>query len=217
MIRTNDDAPRRLTLVFGGSFDPPHRAHTTLPPLVADQLDAARILYVPAALNPLKRDAPPTDAVHRLAMVRLAVRSIRNAEVATLELERSGPSYTVDTLEELARNAPPNEAFRLLIGADQALDFHRWRDWRRIITLAEPVVMLRPPWDRATFRAALNERYDKQEVERWLNRVVEVPAIDASATEIRRRLAAGAPVDAALPAEVEAYIREHGLYGASHV
>lgn len=207
-------AGKPLTLIFGGSFDPPHRAHITLPPLVADQLGADRLLYIPAAISPLKRDSTPTDASHRLAMLRLAVASIPRAEIITIELERPGPSYTVDTLEELHRRARAGETFRLLIGADQALDFHLWKSWGRIIDLAEPVVMLRPPWDRGGFRRALMGRYKLAEVNAWIGRVVEVPAIDASATDIRRRLANGESVEADLPAEVEAYIRKHGLYGA---
>lgn len=212
-MNTTDRAHRPLSLIFGGSFDPPHRAHVTLPPLVADQLGADRLLYIPAAISPLKSDSTPTDASHRLAMLRLAVESIPRAEIITIELDRPGPSYTVDTLEELHQTARAGETFRLLIGADQAIDFHRWRDRGRVIDLAEPVVMLRPPWDRAAFRRALAGRFKLAEVNAWIRRVVEVPAIEASATEIRRRLASGESVEAYLPPAVEAYIRKHGLYG----
>jgi nicotinate-nucleotide adenylyltransferase len=142
-------------LIFGGTFDPPHRAHVELPPRIAQQLGCDRLLYVPAALNPLKVDSPPTDSSHRLEMLRRAVVDVPNAEICTIELERKGPSYTVDTLEELRRRLGEDVEMRLLIGGDQALEFHRWKDWKRIIELAEPVVMLRPPWNRETFREQL--------------------------------------------------------------
>ena len=79
-------------LIFGGTFDPPHLAHTALPPLVARRLDCKRILYIPAAANPLKTDAPPTAVEHRLAMLRLALADVPDAEISTIELDRPGPS-----------------------------------------------------------------------------------------------------------------------------
>ncbi|MHC5022553.1 MAG: nicotinate (nicotinamide) nucleotide adenylyltransferase [Planctomycetota bacterium] len=205
------DSPRRI-LVFGGTFDPPHRAHTTLPPLVADRLGCETILYVPAALNPLKTERPPTEARHRLAMLRLALREVTNASICRLELERGGPSYTVDTLEALRGRYGPHATLRLLIGADQALQFHDWKDWQRILDLAEPVVMLRPPATEAGFREQLARIYDEAEVEAWIGRVVHLPQIEVSATDLRSRLTRGGPVEDDLDPDVVAYIQREGLY-----
>jgi len=210
----HSDSPT-LTLVFGGTFDPPHRAHVALPGIVAATLGADRILYIPAAVSPLKRDTLPTGANHRLAMLRLALESVPMATISTMELNRPGPSFTIDTLRELHRIAGPNEVFRLLIGADQALDFHRWREWQHIIELAEPVVMLRSPFDRNLFRAALNERYPPEEVATWMERTMDVPSIDISSTDIRQRFSRGEPNSDALNPAVEDYIRRQGLYGAN--
>lgn len=200
-----DHAADHVTLVFGGSFDPPHRAHITLPPLAAEQVGAKRLLYVPANLNPLKQGTPPTPALHRLAMLRRALIHVPNAAISTIELDRPGPSYMVETLETLIASAAPGERFRLLIGADQALVFDRWKEWQRLLELAEPLVMDRPSSPPAT--------PPESPPPVPMQRVV-VPVMDISATEIRRRLAAGEPVGDLLPPEVEAYIREHGLYGA---
>ncbi len=198
-------------LIFGGTFDPPHIAHVKLPPLAADQLRCERIIYVPAAINPLKADTPPTASHHRLAMLQLAVRDVPRAEVSTIELDRAGPSYMVDTLEAF-RDSFGQTPMYLLIGADQAVEFHKWRRWDRIVELARPAVMIRPPWDQHTFESAVRERYSGEEAERWTNWTLDLPRIDVNATEVRRRLAAGRDVRDMLRPQVLAYIDKHLLY-----
>lgn len=201
-------------LIYGGSFDPPHVAHTTLPPLVADLLGCTRILYVPAAISPHKQDQSPANRHHRLAMLAIALADVPNADISTLEFDREGPSYTIDTLRQLRAMHSPSVRFRLLIGADQALSFHRWKDWSAIIELATPVVMLRPPLTEDVFRAQLIEQYGEDEATHWLDWTVPVPLIDASSTGIRADLAHGVtPTDVIDPAVVS-YIRREGLYGA---
>ncbi len=199
-------------LVFGGTFDPPHRAHSELPPLVAETLGCRRIVYVPAALNPLKTDHPPTAAEHRLAMLRLAIVDVPGAEISTIELDRSGPSYMVETLEALGGQLEAAAELRLLIGSDQALEFHRWKSWRRILQLATPAVMVREPLDEATYSLRIRETYPQPEAQRWLGWAVDVPRIDTCATKLRRRLAAGEEVGDLVSPAVGRYIREYGLY-----
>ena len=202
-------------LIFGGTFDPPHRAHIELPQAAARELGCDRIIYIPAAINPLKAspDQPaPTAAQHRLAMLRLALSDVPNAEISTTEFDRTGPSYTIDTLRSL--HVIASSAF-LLIGADQALDFHRWKDWREILKLATPAVMLRPPWTASAFHAALRERYEADEARQWQAHTLgTLPMIDVSATEIRQRIATGGTLNGLVDPRVEAYIRKNRLYGA---
>ena len=205
--------PRRV-LIFGGTFDPPHLAHTALPPLVARRLGCGRILYIPAAANPLKTSSPPTAAEHRLAMLRLALARVPDAEISTVELDRPGPSYTVDTLQELRRRLGDVE-MSLLIGSDQALAFQKWKDWTRIIELATPAVMVRPPLDDDAFGRQLAETYPPREVARWLSWSTAVPQMDICATDLRERLESGGEVRGLLDPAVLAYIREHGLYRAA--
>jgi nicotinate-nucleotide adenylyltransferase len=210
-------APIR-TLIFGGTFDPPHRAHVELPQAAARELGCEKVVYVPAAINPLKSgpDHPrPTPAQDRLAMLRLALRDVPHVEISELELNRKGPSYTIDTLRALRSNpstSVPPDLF-LLIGADQALDFHRWRDWQEIIKLARPAVMLRPPWTLDGFTSALCQRYSPDESQQWLDRTLRtLPVLDITATDIRRSLRDGQPVTGMLASGVESYIRTHHLY-----
>ncbi len=199
-------------LIFGGTFDPPHLGHTALPPLVARRLGCTRIIYIPAAANPLKTGSPPTAVEHRLAMLRLALAQVPDAEISTIELDRPGPSYTIDTLRELRRQLGDGIDLSLLIGSDQALAFHDWKDWARLLELATPAVMVRPPLDEASFRKQLSDIYPREEVERWLTWATPVPQMDICATDLRRRLAAGGEVRGLLDPAVWAYIREHGLY-----
>jgi nicotinate-nucleotide adenylyltransferase len=187
-----------------------------LPPLVADQLHCDRLLYVPARMNPLKNGEPTTDAAHRVSMLAIALADNPDAEISTVELDRvaGGPSYTIDTLRQLRDTCGPQTELVLLIGADQALDFHRWKDWQQILELAEPAVLLRPPWDGERFARELHQRFDDEEAAQWMARVVHVPMIDINATEIRRRLAEGATVDGVIDPAVLQYIQKHGLYKA---
>lgn len=201
-------------LIFGGTFDPPHLAHAQLPPLAAARLGCERLIYVPAAINPLKADHPPTPAPHRLAMLRLALRDVPNAEISTVELDREGPSYTVDTLEALRDELGHAAELHLLIGADQALEFHRWKDWQRILELATPAVMLRTPWTRESFAGAIESIHGQQAASRWSGWVLDLPVVDVSATYVREQLQSGAATIEGLDPAVAAYAREHSLYAS---
>ncbi len=206
--------PSRI-LIFGGTFDPPHLAHSRLPPLVAERLECGRIIYIPAAVSPLKSGEPAAPAEHRLAMLHLALADVPDAEISTIELYRPGPSYTVDTLEALREELGSGHELHLLVGSDQALLFHQWKRWRRVIELATPAVMLRPPLDEASYRGRLQATYPSQEVDRWLLWRVSVPRMDVCATTIRRLLAEGKDVTGMMDSRVLEYIRRHGLYRPS--
>jgi len=197
------------TLVFGGSFDPPHLAHVRLAREAAAAEQIEHVLFVPARVSPHKLDDPPTDATHRLAMLRLALDGHDWASVSTIELERPGPSYTVVTLETL-RADDPDRPLRLLMGMDQALGFRGWRAWERILELARPLVLVRPPWSVGGARAALSEVHGLESG--WASCVASIATMDVSASAIRRRLERGAPTEGLLDPAVAAYIRTHGLY-----
>lgn len=200
-------------LLYGGTFDPPHRAHVELPRLVAQRLGCDQILYIPARSSPLK-ERDPTPAAHRLVMLRLALSRVPEARISTIELDRPGPSYTVDTLERLRDAFGPSVPMRLLIGTDQAVQFHRWRQWERILEFATPAVMLRPPSDRESLREAMREVHGDAGADRWLDWTVDVPVMGISASRLRQQIAAGEDPGSDLAAPVLAYIRDHGLYAA---
>lgn len=210
-------------LVFGGTFDPPHRAHVELPIAARDATGADWLLYVPAGRSPHKRENPVATDEQRIAMLRAALDGIERVSISTVECEgdieggaHRPPSYTVDTLGRLS-GLTDGSQLRLLIGADQAVSFHRWREPKRIIELAEPLVMLRAPLDdRATLLGELRERWTAPEAKAWAARIVEVPTIDVSATRVRALLRDGAlddpALEHALAPPVLDFIRTHHLY-----
>lgn len=204
-------------VLFGGSFDPPHIGHVRLPQLARKKVRADVVVYIPAALSPFKAEAPPTEARHRVAMLQLALADEPHATIETCELDRAAhatrpsPSYTFDTLTHLRHQLGDEPTFHLLLGADQVMDFHRWKHHRRILDLAEPLVMLRPPWNRDRL---LDELPTALDVEQWEQAMIDLPPIDVSATHVRACLAQGRSVEGLLDPAVARYIEEHGLYRA---
>ena len=210
---------RRSALIYGGTFDPPHRGHIDLPLAAVRTLGLDELVYVPAAQNPHKEAGDATFADHRVNMLRLAIASVEEASLSTVEIDRGGPSYFVDTMHWFRDAFGPDADLRFLIGSDNVVGFHRWKDWREILQIAEPAVMLRPPLDRDTFQSQLDENFGREEASAWLTRIVDIPACDISATEIRDRLRSEVEhrdrpaytVPLLDPAVLE-YICEHDLY-----
>ena len=194
-------------LLFGGTFDPPHRHHRTMALRAMELLGADELLLVPARINPQRSALPPAPAEDRLEMVRRAFAKVPRTRVSEIELRREGPSFTVDTLREL-RRAGEARPIRLLLGSDQALNFRTWREPQAILEIAAPAVVLRPPHTRESFgRAVADDR-------RWLEWLLPIEPIDCSSTEIRRRIAADEPLADLVEPAVEQHIRSRGLYGA---
>lgn len=180
--------------IFGGTFDPPHVGHLIVAQDAAEALGLDRVLFVPAATQPLKAGqeaAPPAD---RLAMVRLLLGDDPRFAVEAAEVERGGLSYTVDTLRALRRRWPAGTAeLVLLLGADAAAQFPQWREPAEVRALAEVVVL-----SRGDAPAGV--------------RVVPTRRVDVSSTEVRERVRAGRPVRALVTDPVAAYIAARGLY-----
>ena len=192
--------------LFGGSFDPVHVAHLALARLARDALALDRLLWIPAG-QPWQKDRPMTAARHREAMLRLAIDGEPRFELARLELDRSGPSYTIDTVRALQAELP-GAHWTLIIGEDQYRRFDTWRDWRALLASTTLAVAGR---DLPSSGA---ESTLPDEIRRTPHAVVALPAMPVSSTDIRARLAAGQPIDDVVPPEVARYIVRHGLYGS---
>ncbi len=209
----NNAAERPTVLVFGGTFDPPHRAHLTLPMLAAKTIAADHVLFIPAGCNPQKMDAQPTSGRHRIAMLEAALGNDPGASVSSIEVDREGATYMVDTLRQLHTMARWQDCrLRLLIGADQAMNFRTWRAWQEIMTLAEPLVMPRGEQEVEALQDALGALFP-EDSRAWRDRVLDLPRRTDRSEEIRSDLSSESPLDDQLLPEVAAYIRSHGLYG----
>jgi len=195
--------------VLGGTFDPAHYGHLVLAEQAREQLALQRVVWVPAGDPWRKAGTAITAAEHRLAMLRLAIEGNEAFEVSTAEIERPGPSYTVETLTALHEDAPLHELV-FLLGADALSDLPHWHEAPRIPQLALLGATARG--GEITTKAALDALLPGLG-----ERVVwfEMPRIDISATDVRRRASEGRSTRYLVPPAVESYIREHKLYGAS--
>lgn len=194
--------------VLGGTFDPPHVGHLILAEEGRTRLQLEKVLFVPARDPWRKAGQEVTPAEHRLAMVRLLLASDPYFEVSTQEVEREGPSYTVDTLESLHQQYGPGLELYFILGEDALHDLPNWRDPARIISLAWLAVAPRPV-EGGTATAALEAT-----VPGLSERIVPLPmpTIDISSTTLRERAGAGLSLRYLVPLAVEEYIRRHDLY-----
>jgi nicotinate-nucleotide adenylyltransferase len=191
--------------VVGGTFDPIHLGHLAMAEAAADCARLDQVLLLPSAVPP-HRGAAIADAADRLEMSRLAARDHPRVLVSDLELRRPGPSYTVDTLEALARSRPDDELF-LVLGWDAARDLGSWREPRRVLELARPVVVTRPGWTRPSPADLAAAGIDPGRAV-----LCDAHTPDIEATEIRQRLEGGRQLDGLLDPAVERYIRTRNLY-----
>lgn len=193
--------------VLGGSFDPIHHGHLAIAHEVAWALGLTRVLLVPTAQQPLKRQGHGASAAHRLAMVELACANDPLLEPCAIEVERPGPSYTVDTLSELRQRFGTKAVLWFVLGADALGELPRWYRAADLLQLCRFAAVGRPG---ASVDLAAVER-ELPGISARLT-VVAGPGLEISGTELRRRLAAGQPVRYQLPDVVVDYIRQHQLY-----
>ena len=187
--------------ILGGTFDPPHIGHLVIAQEALHQLGLDRLLVIPAAVPPHKRDRQITEGDVRLEMARAAFGEIKGVEVSDLELKRDGPSYTVDTLRAL-RERHPDAELVLLVGADQVRELDTWKEGAEVRRLATLGV-----FRRAGEAPDLPGGPDGGRVVE-----LEIPRLDVSSTEIRRRVGAGEPVRWLVPDGVLGIVQREGLY-----
>jgi nicotinate-nucleotide adenylyltransferase len=196
------------TGLFGGTFDPIHLGHLIIAEDVREKLGLDRVIFIPARNPWLKADREISDGKHRLRMVKLAVASNPYFEMSAAEMERSGPSYTIDTVEAMKEEFGPGEELYFIAGSDAVADMPRWKDPERVMSLCRIVGVRRPGAAEIDVEAL---RPLIPAVSSCL-RVIDVPQIDISSTVIRERIRAGLSIRYLVTDEVEEYIHEHKLY-----
>ena len=196
--------------ILGGTFDPVHRGHIEIAQRALEEAALQRVIFIPAAQPRLKPGDPSASALDRLEMLRLALCGRPGFEVSDMELHRSGPTLTVETLRQLAGEVGPGAELCFILGLDVLERFHQWVEPEGVVELATLLAVSRPGYasfDWPGFFA--RNPYAQGRLE-----CIESAFIDVSASELRGRLAAGASVSGLLPAGVEEYIRDNGLYGS---
>jgi nicotinate-nucleotide adenylyltransferase len=192
--------------ILGGTFNPPHIGHLVIAQEAYDQLGLERVVLMPVSSPPHKhaREDPGPEA--RLALCELAVAGDERLEVSAMELERGGPSYTVDTLRELHARAPEDE-LTFIVGGDMAHSLPAWREPEALLSLARLAVAEREGVRREDILRRLAPLAPPQRVAFF-----DMPRIDVSSSALRRRIAAARPIRYLVPDAVVAEIEASGLY-----
>ena len=189
--------------LLGGTFDPPHIAHLALARAALEQLQLDEVIFMPVSRNPLKHK-PIATTKKRLAMIELLIQNETHMAVSDLEIVRGGPSYAVDTLEEL-QVAKPGE-YWFIVGADAIKDLKQWKNPDRLLRLCRLALAVRPPHTEAEVRARIPEEY-RDRVD-----LIHMEAMEVASFEIRDRIAREKPVGPMVPEPVLHYIRQNELY-----
>jgi len=197
--------------VFGGTFDPIHLGHLAVARSIQSTLSLDKVVFVPAGQPWMKAGTPVSPVKDRVEMVRLVVARRKAFELSTMEADRPGPSYTVDTMEALRKQSGHDPALFFLLGSDALKEVAKWKEPQRLIRLCQLVAFARPG-------CGLPVMEDLEAAVPGISRrvvFVEVPQVDVRATAIRQRIAGGRSIERLVPRAVERYILEHGLYGAA--
>jgi len=196
--------------ILGGTFNPPHLGHLICAQEALIQLRLDRVVLMPAGQPPHKPRLPgDPGALHRLELCRRAAQGDPRLQVSALEVDRAGPSYTVDTLQELHSKTPDNELF-LIVGGDVAAGLPSWREPERVLSLATLAVAARRGTTRESIDASLAGLKGGERAEFF-----RMPRVGISSTDIRRRVQTQEPIKYLVPDPVASYIDEHRLYGGT--
>jgi nicotinate-nucleotide adenylyltransferase len=197
--------------ILGGTFNPPHIAHLVCAQEAHRELALDRVVLIPARIPPHKAVEHEPGPEHRLELCRLAVLGDDRLAVSDLELQREGPSFTVDTLRMLTTQAPQDELV-LILGGDIAAGLSGWHEPEQVLELATVAIAQRRGTSRGAIDRTLSELRGGDRA-----RFFSMPRIGISSTMLRRRVVAGQPIRYFVPDQVEGYIRRHGLYSQKEI
>jgi nicotinate-nucleotide adenylyltransferase len=185
--------------VFGGTFDPVHYGHLITAVAVKEIKNLDKIIFIPSFIAPHKIDRSSSSPIHRIEMLKLAIKGISYFDYSDFEIKKKGVSYTIDTLKFLQNTYDDIE---LIIGYDNLLDFSSWKDPDEILKMIKLVVLK---------RKVQNEPVEKDKFY-YASEIIETPTIDISATAIRKRVKNNLPINFLVPDAVMEYIKHFNLY-----
>ncbi len=198
--------------VIGGTFDPIHYGHLAAAEEARVRMDLERVLFVVAGVPPHKLDEEVTPVEHRLAMVSLAIASNPYFAISRVDVDRPGPSYTVDTISILQKHLGQDTEIYFIMGLDSLVELPTWHEPQRLIQLCRLLVVRRPRFeiDMAQLEASLPGISSQVEI-------MDMPEMDISSSELQERVRERLPIKYQVPEEVERYINDHELYKRSAV
>lgn len=194
--------------ILGGAFNPPHIGHLVCAQEALVQLELDRVVFVPVGEAPHRELEDDPGAEARLEMVELAIDGDERFSTSRIELDREGPSYTVDTLEQLRAEAPGDELF-LILGGDQAAALAGWHEPEQVLERATVAVLERLSWGRNAIGIKIGRLRGAEAV-----RYLDMPLLQVSSSMVRRRVRKGLPIRYLVPDTVASYIEANDLYGA---
>jgi nicotinate-nucleotide adenylyltransferase len=200
--------------ILGGTFDPVHIGHLIVAEEARIKFVLREVLFVPAGQPWLKRDRSITEAAHRVEMVRRAISDNPYFKICTLEVERRGPSYAVDTLTMLQKQLGGEAIFFFIVGRDILDELPLWKEPQKLVQLCRLVVAPRPVLNEVEALGSKDLKHLGKAIPGLLDKItqLDMPVIGISSSAIRRRVARRLPIRYLVPAEVEKYITEQKLY-----
>ena len=194
--------------VLGGTFDPVHSGHLVIAEEARLRFGLNKVLFVPAGQPWLKTNSKITAAAHRVEMLKRAIADNAGFELSTMEIDRPGPSYSVDTVAVLQQQSGAGAKIFFLIGWDSLSELPQWKEPARLIQLCKLVAVTRPGFSRPDLKSLEPSIPGITQSVVWL----DIPPIDISSSDIRDRVAQGLSIHSLVPDDVESYIAENKLY-----
>jgi len=207
--------------LFGGTFDPIHIGHLRSAQEICEAFHLARLIFVPAAVPPHKPAHPVADADHRVQMVRLAINGNPLFELSDIEIRRQGTSYSIETVSHFRRLLEEQVRLFFIMGADAFCEMETWKDYRRLLTLCDFIVITRPESNPLHASVLATEPFREIDPRRRFRHpsgstlyLHEVTPIGVSSTQVRTAVAEGRSIAYLVPQNVANYIEREGLYAA---
>lgn len=193
--------------ILGGTFDPIHHGHLIVAERAREEFFLDKIILVPSALPPHKKVEQVLDSKHRLKMVELAIQNNSKIELSDIEMQREGYSYTIDTIQQFRNNYDCDIYF--ILGVDALMLIDTWKDYNKLLDICHFIVVTRPGYELNKEAECFTEISE----DNWKKiHIINIPAMDISSSEIRKRIGKGNTIKYLLPETVEEYICKNSLY-----
>jgi nicotinate-nucleotide adenylyltransferase len=211
IINRNNNEPKKIG-IMGGTFNPVHHGHLVTAQEALDQFGLDEVIFIPTGDPPHKIEDLLAHAEDRYLMTVIATSSNSSFFVSRVEIDRTGKSYTIDTVKELRKIYGSGSELYFITGADAILEILTWKNTREIVTLTKFIAATRPGYDLSKIKELKTTLFDSEDKADRRIFIMEIPALAISSTNIRQRIKNGRPVNYLVPEGVNNYILKHGLY-----